>query len=302
MSRPETIAVGETGNDQVLSLTIPSRDARGRVVRLGPVLETILAAHAYPPAITLLLAEALVVTALIGSLLKNGDGQLTMQAQTEGGIVEMLVCDYRSGELRGYVRHDAERLVQLGANPSLYALFGKGYLAITFDVASTKQRYQGIVPLEGSTLAEACESYFAQSEQVPTLIRVAVRSTGSGCVAGGMLVQHLAEGEEGRERLHVRMDHPEWDHVAALAGSVRHDELVDANLSLEALVWRLFHEEAEVRVEQGPPLVRGCRCSLEHYAGVIASFPAADQDDMRNDAGVIEIDCAFCSRVFELTE
>ena len=302
MSRPEAIAVGETGNDQVLSLTIPSRDARGRVVRLGPVLETILAAHAYPPAITLLLAEALVVTALIGSLLKNGDGQLTMQAQTEGGIVEMLVCDYRSGELRGYVRHDAERLVQLGTNPSLYALFGKGYLAITFDVASTKQRYQGIVPLEGSTLAEACESYFAQSEQVPTLIRVAVRSTGSGCVAGGLLVQHLAEGEEGRERLHVRMDHPEWDHVAALAGSVRHDELVDANLSLVALVWRLFHEEAEVRVEQGPPLVRGCRCSLEHYAGVIASFPAADQDDMRNDAGVIEIDCAFCSRVFELTE
>ena len=302
MSGLEAIADGETGNDQVLSLTIPARDARGRVVRLGPVLETILAAHAYPPAITLLLAEALVVTALIGSLLNNGDGQLTMQAQTEGGIVELLVCDYRSGELRGYVRHDAERLAQLGANPSLYALFGKGYLAITFDVASTRQRYQGIVPLEGSTLAQACENYFAQSEQVPTLIRVAVRSTGLGCVAGGLLVQHLAEGEEGRERLHVRMDHPEWDHVAALAGSVRHDELVDAGLSLEALIWRLFHEEAEVRVEQGPPLVRGCRCSLEHYAGVIASFPAADQDDMRNDAGVIEIDCAFCSRVFELTE
>ena len=302
MSSPEAIAEGETGNDQVLSLTIPSRDARGRVVRLGPVLETILAAHAYPPAITHLLAEALVVTALIGSLLKNGDGQLTMQAQTEGGIVELLVCDYRSGELRGYVRHDAERLAQLGANPSLYALFGKGYLAITFDVASTKQRYQGIVPLEGSTLAEACENYFAQSEQVPTLIRVAVRSSSSGCVAGGLLVQHLAEGEEGRERLHVRMDHPEWDHVAALAGSIRHDEMVDASLSLEALVWRLFHEEAEVRVEQGPPLVRGCRCSLEHYAGVISSFSAADQDDMRNDAGVIEIDCAFCSKVFELTE
>ena len=300
MSGSELFPDGETGNDQVLSLTIPARDARGRVVRLGPVLETILAAHAYPSAITHLLAEALVVTALIGSLLKNGDGQLTMQAQTEGGIVELLVCDYRSGELRGYVRHDAERLAQLGANPSLYALFGKGYLAITFDVASTGQRYQGIVPLEGSTLAEACENYFAQSEQVPTLIRVAVRSSGSGCVAGGLLVQHLAEGEEGRERLHVRMDHPEWDHVAALAGSIRHDELIDAGLSLEALVWRLFHEEAEVRVEQGPPLVRGCRCSLEHYAGVIASFSEADHVDMRNDAGVIVIDCAFCSKMFEL--
>ena len=302
MSEAVPIPDDETGNDQVLSLTIPSRNARGRVVRLGPVLETILKAHAYPPAITHLLAEALVVTALIGSLLKDGEGQLTMQAQTEGGIVELLVCDYRSGELRGYIRHDPERLAQLGANPSLYALFGKGYLAITFDLATTRQRYQGIVPLEGSTLAEACESYFAQSEQVPTLIRVAVRSSASGCVAGGMLVQHLAEGEEGRERLHVRMDHPEWDHVAALAGSIRHDELVDPGLSLEALVWRLFHEEDEVRVERGLPLQRGCRCSLEHYAEVIAQFPEEDQVEMRNERGVIEIDCAFCSKVFELAD
>ena len=300
MSTLEAIPAGETGNDQVLSLTIAARNARGRVVRLGPVLETILAAHAYPPAITHLLAEALVVTALIGSLLKDGEGQLTMQAQTEGGIVELLVCDYRSGELRGYVRHDAERLVQLGANPSLDALFGKGYLAITFDLATTRQRYQGIVPLEGSTLAEACESYFAQSEQVPTLIRVAVRSSASGCVAGGLLVQHLAEGEEGRERLHVRMDHPEWDHIAALAGSIRYDELVDPGLSLEALTWRLFHEEDEVRVEQGLPLQRGCRCSLEHYAEVIGQFPEKDQIEMRNEQGKIQIDCAFCSKVFEL--
>lgn len=300
MSDADPIPEDETGTDRVLSLTIPSRNARGRVVRLGPVLETILAAHAYPPAITLLLAEALVVTALIGSLLKNGEGQLTMQAQTEGGIVELLVCDYRSGELRGYIRHDAERLAQLGANPSLYALFGKGFLAITFDVASTRQRYQGIVPLEGDSLAQACESYFAQSEQVPTLIRVAVRASGAGCVAGGMLVQHLAEGEEGRERLHVRLDHPEWDHIAALAGSVRHDELLDPALSLEALVWRLFHEESEVRVERGAPLERGCRCSLEHYAAVISQFPAEDQGEMRNDQGVILIDCAFCSKVFEL--
>ena len=301
MSDAGSIPEGETGNDQVLSLTIPSRNARGRVVRLGPVLETILAAHAYPPAITHLLAEALVVTALIGSLLKDGEGQLTLQAQTEGGIIELLVCDYRSGELRGYVRHDPDRLAQLGANPSLYALFGQGYLAITFDMASTGQRYQGIVPLEGSTLADACESYFAQSEQIPTLIRVAVRSTGAGCVAGGLLVQHLAEGEEGRERLHVRMDHPEWDRVAALAGSIRHDELVDAGLSLDALVWRLFHDETEVRVEQGPPLVRGCRCSPDHYAAVIAQFPEDEQGEMRNEQGVIVIDCAFCSKVFELT-
>lgn len=301
MSAPEHIAEGETGYDRVLGLTIPSRHARGRVVRLGPVLETILAAHDYPAAIKHLLAEALVLAALIGSLLKDGEGQLTMQAQTQGGVVDLLVCDYRGGELRGYVRHDADRLAMLGANPSLFALFGQGgYLAVTFDVASTKQRYQGIVPLEGSSLAEACEAYFAQSEQVPTLIRLGTRSDKTGCVAGGLLVQHLAEGEAGRERLHVRLDHPEWEHVAALAGSTRHEELVDPDLSIEALVWRLFHEEDEVRVEQHSPLSRGCRCSIEHYQSVLAKFPESERLDMRDDDGKIMVDCAFCSRLFEI--
>ncbi len=301
MSATQHIADGETGYDRVMSFTIPARDVRGRVVRLGPVLNTVLGAHAYPPAIMHLLAEALTVTALIGSLMKDGDGQLTMQAQTESGIVDLLVCDYRNGELRGYVRHDADRLAALGANPSLYALFGQGYLAITFDLASTGQRYQGIVPLEGDSLAEACQAYFFQSEQVPTLIRVAVRSDGAGCVAGGLLVQHLPEGEEGRERLHVRLDHPEWDHVAALAGSIRHDELVDPDLSLEALVWRLFHDEAEVRFDLGGPLQRGCRCSVAHYESVIAKFPEADRTDMRDERGLIVVDCAFCSRLFEIS-
>jgi molecular chaperone Hsp33 len=301
VSAAEHIAADETGYDRVLGFTLPGRNARGRAVRLGPVLETILAAHDYPLPIKHLLAEALVVTALIGSLLKDGEGQLTMQAQTENGIVDLLVCDYRGGELRGYVRHDAERLAALGANPSLHALFGAGYLAITFDLATTGQRYQGIVPLEGTSLAEACESYFAQSEQVPTLIRVGIRSDGDGCVAGGLLVQHLPDGEEGRERLHVRMDHPEWEHVAVLAGSTRHDELVNADLSLEALVWRLFHDEEEVRVQPGAMLHRGCRCSIEHYLSVITRFPEDERSDMRDERGLIVVDCAFCSRLFEIS-
>ncbi|MEN9717942.1 MAG: hypothetical protein RIQ99_820 [Pseudomonadota bacterium] len=301
MRAAEHIAADETGYDRVLGFTLPGRNARGRAVRLGPVLETILAAHDYPLPIKHLLAEALVVTALIGSLLKDGEGQLTMQAQTENGIVDLLVCDYRGGELRGYVRHDAERLAALGANPSLHALFGAGYLAITFDLATTGQRYQGIVPLEGTSLAEACESYFAQSEQVPTLIRVGIRSDGDGCVAGGLLVQHLPDGEEGRERLHVRMDHPEWEHVAVLAGSTRHDELVNPDLSLEALVWRLFHDEEEVRVQPGAVLHRGCRCSIEHYLSVITRFPEDERSDMRDERGLIVVDCAFCSRLFEIS-
>jgi molecular chaperone Hsp33 len=297
----------ETYAGRVLGFSIPVRHARGRAVRIDRVLDEILSAHAYPAAITHLLAEALVLTALIGGLLKDsanesGGGQMTMQAQTEGGVVRLLVCDWRGGELRGYVDFDRDRLAALGANPSLYALFGKGYLAMTFDLPAGGGRYQGIVPLEGESLAQACESYFNQSEQVPTLIRVAVRSAGDGAVAAGMLVQHLADGEEGRERLHVRMDHPEWEHVAILAESIRHDELLDPALSLEAIVWRLFHEEEEVRVQPGSFVSRGCRCSAEHYARVLARFPEEERAEMRNDEGVIVVDCAFCSREFPIRD
>lgn len=297
---------GETGFDRVLRFTLPDRNARGRIVRLAPVLDEILSAHAYPASIRHLLAEALALAALLGSLLKGDDddpgGQLTLQAQTEDGAVKLLVCDFRAGELRGYVQHDADKVAALGANPALFALFGRGYLAITFEIGATGKRYQGIVPLEGASLAEACEAYFAQSEQVPTLIRVAVRSGPEGCVAGGLLVQHLAEGEEGRERLHVRLDHPEWEHVAALAGSIRHEELVDPRLGLESIVWRLFHEEREIRVDPGQHLRRGCRCTIAHYRSVIARFPPEEIAAMRNDGGVIVVDCAFCSRDFEITD
>ncbi len=297
----------ETYADRLLGFSIPSRHARGRAVRLDGPLNEILSAHAYPPAITHLLAEALVLATLLGGLLKAGadeetGGQLTMQAQTEGGVVRLLVCDWRAGALRGYVDFDRDRLAALGANPSLFALFGKGYLGVTFDLPNGEGRYQGIVPLEGESLAEACESYFSQSEQLPTLIRTAVSSSASGTMAGGILVQHLAEGEEGRERLHVRMDHPEWEHVAVLAGSTRHDELLDPALSLEALVWRLFHEEDEVRVEPSRHVSRGCRCSEEHYRSVISGFPEDERAAMRNDEGLIVVNCEFCSRTFPIRD
>lgn len=297
----DPMAIEETYGDRLLNFTLPARHARGRAVRLDGLLDTILSAHDYPPAITNLLAEALVMTTLLGSLLKEDGSQLTMQAQSPDGIVSLLVCDYRDGELRGYAEFDGKRLAPLGSNPALPALFGgDGHLAITFDLATGGERYQGIVPLEGASLAEACENYFARSEQVPTLIRLGIRSGPEGCIAGGLLVQHLPEGEEGRERLHVRMDHPEWEHVAILAGSTRHQELVDRNLSMEALVWRLFHEEDEIRIERGRSLTRGCRCSVAHFEKVLARFPEDERAAMRADDGSIVVDCAFCSREFPI--
>lgn len=294
-----------TGFDRPLIFTLPAQDARGRVVRLGPVLNSVLSAHSYPPVAERVLAEALVLTALLGSTLKDAGSQLTVQAQTQNGPISLLVCDYVAGQLRGYLSFDAEALAAAGSEPTLFGLFGKGYLALTFDQGATDERYQGIVPLEGSSIAEAAEQYFRQSEQVPTVFRMAMRHDPEmGCIAGGVLIQQLPMGEEGGERLDVRAEgrNPEdaWDHVAALAETITAEELTDAELSLESLVWRLYHEEEEVRVLQGDALSRGCRCDPAYLASVIARFPDDDRADMVDDSGSILIDCAFCSRQFAI--
>jgi molecular chaperone Hsp33 len=295
----------ETFVDQPLRFSIPVRHARGRLLRLDSVLNEVLAAHNYPPVIERTLAEALVLTALLGASLKSAGGQLTMQAQTEKGAIGLLACDYKDGAVRGYVQFDVEKLATLPTDPTLFGLFGKGYLAITFDRNGPPEegggRYQGIVPLEGSCLSEAAEHYFVQSEQIPTLIRVAVDHVGGRCVAGGLMVQHLADGEDGRERLHVRLDHPEWEHVVALASTISIAELADPALPLEEIVWRLFHEESQVRVESGDALTKGCRCDPAHIRDVIAKFPAEDRAEMADEAGEIVVDCEFCSRRFPIS-
>lgn len=292
----------ETGFDRLLTFTIPSQDCRGRVVRLGPVLDDILAAHDYPPAIKLILAEALVLTTLIGGLLKDDDDQLTLQAQAKGRVISLLVCDYRNGELRGYVDYDPAEFDTIGASPTLVDMFGEGFLALTFDLGTQGKRYQGIVPLEGESLTAAIEAYFAQSEQVPTLIRTGLKTGASGDIAGGLLIQHLPDGEEGRERLHARLDHPQWEHVSLLAQTVSPAELIERDLSLEQLVWRLYNQEEAVLTRQGLPVSKGCRCSVEHFEQVLARFSPDDRRDMADENGVILIDCAFCSKQFSVED
>jgi molecular chaperone Hsp33 len=299
MASPQYDAAHAANLDEAVGFTIPARNARGRVVRLGPVLDQILSAHDYAAPIARILSEALVLTALLGALLKEPEGQLTLQAQTEAGIIDLLVCDYKGGELRGYVRFDKERLPELPTHRDLFALFGKGYLAITFDLPMAGERYQGIVPLEGGSLAAAAESYFSQSEQVPSLVRLAVDDTGH--VAGGILIQHLPEGEEGRERLHTRLDHPEWEHVRVLAETIKSNELFNAELPLDTLLWRLFHEEDEIRALSAIPLSKGCRCNFDYVRSVISRFGPAERQEMVDDDGFISVDCEFCSRVFPIS-
>jgi molecular chaperone Hsp33 len=199
------------------------------------------------------------------------------------------------------VRHDAERLAELGPEPSLKALLGDGYLAITFDQPAADERYQGIVPIEGDSLALAAQNYFMQSEQIPSLVRLAAERRESGWVAGGLLFQHLPEGEQGRDRLHTRLDHPDWPHVAILAGSTKPGELTDPELPLDQLLWRLFHEEQEVRTLESRTLRRGCRCDPDYVRSVIARFPEEERAAMVGDDGFIRVDCAFCSTSFPIT-
>jgi len=282
--------------DRTLGFMVPARNARGQVVRLDATLNAILAAHAYPQPLIRLLAEALTLTALVGASMKQDEGQVTLQAQAKGGIVDLLACDWRAGELRGYLKHDPEAIVLEGM--SLPDVFGKGYLALTIDQAVSEERWQGIVPLEGDTLAHALEAWFGQSEQLPTLLRIGVSGdAASGWLAGGLLVQHLARAEIGGERLDAGEQHPDWEHVAALAATTTAEELTDAELSGEALLWRLFHEE-QVRVVPGPTPVKGCRCSAAHIRDVLMRFPEDQRAEMRDDKGVIAVDCQFCSRVF----
>lgn len=288
--------------DEALGFTVAARNVRGQLVRLDTTLNAILAGHDYPAPLARLLAEALVLTALLGATLRPGqkidDGQLTLQVQAPQGSVDLLVCDYRAGALRGYLNYNADASFSEGM--SLGELFGHGHLAITLDQTTNAERYQGIVALEGDSLSTAIEGYFDQSEQLPTLIRIGVSGDAqTGWLAGGLLVQHLARREEGGERLDVETLHPDWEHVATLAVTTKADELTDAGLSAEALLWRLFHEE-EVRLVHGLAPTRGCRCNIAHITEVLQRFPESERIEMRGDDGLIGVDCKFCARVWKV--
>jgi molecular chaperone Hsp33 len=296
--------------DRLLGFTVPQRGVRGRVVRLdgaaSGVLGEILAAHAYPDPIARLLAETLALTAMLGALFRPETGQLTVQAKGKGGPVELLVCDYQQGALRGYASQDLDRrFPPVETRATLEQMLGQGHLVITLDQTASAERYQGIVELGGTTLEAAAQGYFENSEQLPTLVRLAaVREAGGGWQAGGMIVQQMARGEVGAARLHVAQEgigetDDDWAHVLALAATVSDAELCDPDLPLEDLLWRLFHEE-EVRVLPAVPLTRGCRCSVERIRRVLEQFPEAERAEMRNPQGVISVDCEFCSRQFLL--
>jgi molecular chaperone Hsp33 len=286
-------------DDIVAPFQIEGEPVRGRLVRLGPAVDKIISGHAYPEAVANLLGEACALAALVGSSLKF-DGRLIVQAQGDGPV-RYVVADYdTSGALRGYCRFDGEAVAQAATGfvrPGAKSLLGQGVFIMTVDQGPDMDRYQGVTAIEGETLALCAEQYFAQSEQTPTRVRLAVgqadRGDGLHWRAGGMLIQNVAEDEARGPTKEA------WVRSQAFFETIGEDELLDPTIAAETLLFRLFHEDG-ARVFEPKALKAFCRCSQERIEGVLKSFGADERADMVEDDGKIRVTCEYCSRVYDV--
>ncbi len=288
------------GDDFVSPFQIEDAPVRGRIARLGPLVDEILTRHDYPEPVANLLGEACALAALVGASLKF-EGRLIVQAQGDGPV-SLLVADYdTAGALRGYCSFDAEKVAAASqgfARPGARSLLGQGVFVMTIDQGPGMDRYQGMTPIEGETLALCAETYFAQSEQTPTRVRLAVGQLrtdgGPTWRAGGLLIQNIA-GD-----LDARLEAEDaWTRAQALFETLGEDELIDPALPAERLLYRLFHEDG-VRLFRSKPLKAFCRCSPDRILSLLRSFPADERVEMVEPDGVIRVTCEYCSRVYEV--
>ena len=288
-------------DDLVAAFQIEGWPLRGRIVRLGASIDEVLTRHAYPEPVADLLGEACALAALVGSSLKF-EGKLIVQAQGDGPV-SLVVADYdTTGGLRGYCSFDPDRVAGAStgfARPGAKTLLGQGVFIMTIDQGPETERYQGITAIEGETLALCAEQYFAQSEQTPTRVRLAVGQvdTGEGPTwrAGGILIQNVASDDARGSTEEV------WERAQALFATTGEDELIDPTLPGETLLWRLFNEDG-VRVFEAKPLRAFCRCSQERVATVLGSFSDAERAEMVEPDGKIHVTCEYCSRTYELEQ
>ena len=313
-------------DDRILPFAVEPLDVRGRVVRLGPAVDHILTQHKYTPPVARLVGEAAALTVLLGSSLRM-EGRFQLQTKSDG-IIDMLVVDFDAPDrLRAFARFDADRMAASASGKDLLGrdllgrdLLGKGHLAFTIERGGDQSRYQGIVALEGQGLEAAAHQYFRQSEQIPTLVRLAVAETitgeGASWRAGGLMVQFLPDSPERRRTIdidpgdapagYVAPDGDEddaWIEALALAETIEDHELVDPTLSSERLLYRLFHERG-VKVFEPAAVHDACRCSRERIAAMLRRFTRQERADMIGVDGRIGVTCEFCSthRAFDPAE
>lgn len=294
----------KTFADQVLPFQLDALGVRGRLVRLGPALDQVIERHGYPAAVAQPLAEAMALCATLATSLKY-DGIFTLQISGDGPI-RLLVTDLTTdGAIRGYAQFDSWKLaIALGAGnseaPEGYVpkLFGRGRLAFTVDQGENTQRYQGVVPLEGPTLADCAHTYFRQSEQLPTGIKITAKRTMENGVgrwrAAALMVQQMPEFDAGRlDRDHEQRE-DDWRKAVILMASATEAEMLDPALPSSTLLFRLFHQE-QPRVFERRSFVARCRCSRERIDRVLRSIKREELGDLRDSTGRVSVKCEFCS-------
>lgn len=320
-SRPPAAAVLDAAADDfVLPFAVEGLDVRGRLVRLGPAIDTILARHGYPDSVCALIAEAAALTILLGSTLKT-KGRFILQTQSDGPVRLMVVDLEMPDRVRACATFDARRVEALERAGEAQAgnLLGAGNLAMTIDPGPPASRYQGIVPLSGGSLEDAAHLYFRQSEQIPTAVRLAAarafrsspdRDRGLHWRCGGIIVQHLPASGPARMADLPPGDLPEgaapvpqrepdeWSEARLIAETVEDHELIDPSITAGQLLYRLYHERG-VRVFDPQAIVERCRCSREGITAMLSTFTDADREHMARD-GVIEVTCEFCSTRYHI--
>lgn len=286
-------------DDLVQPFEIEPFALRGRLVRLGPLLDTIIKRHDYPAPVAAILGEAIALAVALSSTLKY-DGIFTLQTKGDGPI-RLLVADVTtSGAVRGYAQYDAEKLVKGPAddpavNGSVPRLLGAGYLAFTVDQGDDTERYQGIVALEGATLADCVHHYFRQSEQIAAGIKVAVGRGADGAWRGGcLMVQRLPPEDDAGTGADPEAAEDGWRRALILLGSSTAQELTDPALHPGSLLFRLFHEDG-VRVFRRHGMRAECRCSRERIERVLRSLPSDDRRSLGED-GKLTVTCQFCNQ------
>ena len=290
--------------DYVLPFRVEGHNVNGRVVKLNRLASDVLTRHDYPEAVSRLLGEALVLAAMLGSMLKF-DGRFILQMQGDGPI-SMLMADYASGgNLRGFAQFDAAAVTAALKNEATaMALLGaKSHMAFTVDQGADMERYQGIVPLDGDTLAEAALAYFERSEQIGTVLKLAaapllLAGGETEWRAGGIVLQQTAATggidlpPEGDPE-HVDED---WNRLSILLQTTEDSELLDSELEGETLAYRLFHEDG-VRVFEPRRLQFACPCTRERVANMLRGLPDDDRSEMRTQDN-IEVRCEFCNEQY----
>ncbi len=279
----------------VLPFHLEERPVRGRLVRLGALADALLGRHSQHPAVLKLMGEALALTAALATALKY-KGSFSLQAKGDGPVTMLLADCTDGGALRGTAKVDAERLDALLAEhpqPSAQQLLGKGYLAFTCDQGPDMDRYQGIVAIEGESLAAMTGAYFENSEQLKSQVWLACGRSLSGWRASALVIERVA-ADGGIGAAQDAEDHEDaWHTAQVLASTITPAELLDDALTPDQLLHRLFHAEG-LAADRARALSYGCRCSRARLASVLESFGQDDLDHMA-EAGAITMTCEFCA-------